>query len=409
MFAGIAASCGIVKLPDAMINDHGCPAIGCPPPPGPLSCYLPAGTCEDGACSYAFNDGAACDDGDDCTVGDTCARGACSGRPRLCDDPGPPVCIDGSTLRVHGMGSCSSGGCTYLPVADEACPHGCAGGQCNAVKPAISAGFGHTCVLSSTGRVRCWGYNDRGQLGYGHTQSIGDDESPVGSGDVDVGGVVTQISAGDHHTCALLHTGTVRCWGEQNGDGRLGYGNSEDIGDDETPKSAGDVNVGGPVKQIAAGGRHTCALLESGKVRCWGRGDLGALGYGNKETIGDDEPPESAGDVDVGGAVVELSTGWTHTCALLQSGSVRCWGNGTSGQLGKSDNLHIGDNESPGSVGVVQVGEDVMSVQCGAGYTCIQRTTGSARCFGDNREGQLGAGHTNNIYDAAKAVDVTMW
>jgi alpha-tubulin suppressor-like RCC1 family protein len=81
-----------------------------------------------------------------------------------------------------------------------------------------------------------------GQLGYGNTNTIGDDETPASAGDVDVGETVTQISAGAAHTCALLASGNIRCWG-QGSDGRLGYGNQSDIGDDETPVSAGNVPV----------------------------------------------------------------------------------------------------------------------------------------------------------------------
>jgi alpha-tubulin suppressor-like RCC1 family protein len=137
----------------------------------------------------------------------------------------------------------------------------------------------------------------------------GDDETPVEAaaagfgGDVDVGGPVIQIAAGDIHTCALLATGKVRCWGG-NDDGLLGYGHTLDLGDDETPAEAaagvgGDVDVGGPAVQLAAGGNHTCALLATGAVRCWGFGFRGQLGYGDQSTIGDDETPASVGDVPI--------------------------------------------------------------------------------------------------------------
>lgn len=79
-----------------------------------------------------------------------------------------------------------------------------------------------------------------GSLGYGNTAQIGDNEAPAVAGDVDVGGTVVQLVAGDSETCALLTTGGVRCWG-YNYFGQLGYGNTTQIGDDETPASAGDV------------------------------------------------------------------------------------------------------------------------------------------------------------------------
>ena len=165
----------------------------------------------------------------------------------------------------------------------------------------ISLGFSHTCALLNTGKVRCWGDGEYGQLGYGNENDIGDDngETPASAGDVNVGGTVTQISLGSYHTCALLNTGNVRCWG-WGSLGRLGYGNETDIGDDETPADAGDVNVGGTVVQISAGLYHTCALLNTGKVRCWGEGSFGRLGYGNENDIGDGEDPAVAGDVNIG-------------------------------------------------------------------------------------------------------------
>jgi alpha-tubulin suppressor-like RCC1 family protein len=169
---------------------------------------------------------------------------------------------------------------------------------------------------------------------------------------VDVGGVVVQLAAGWEHTCALLETGVVRCWGFGVA-GQLGYGNTDFIGDDEAPATAGDVDVGGVVVQLATGGLHTCALLETGAVRCWGYGESGPLGYGNTSWIGDDEAPATAGDVDVGGVVVQLTAGDVHTCALMGTGAVRCWGEGVSGRLGYGNTSHIGDDEHPASAGDV--------------------------------------------------------
>ena len=109
---------------------------------------------------------------------------------------------------------------------------------------------------------------------------------------------MTAITAGSNHTCALLSTGSVRCWGR--GDiGILGYGNTNHIGDNETPASAGDVNIGGTVTQINTGGAHTCVLLSTGSVRCWGFNFHGYLGYGNTNIIGDNELPFTAGNVQV--------------------------------------------------------------------------------------------------------------
>jgi cysteine-rich repeat protein len=262
----------------------------------------------------------------------------------------------------------------------------------------ISAGGHHTCALLNTGTVRCWGYGGSGQLGYGNTANIGDSETPASAGNVNIGGTVIQIAAGRYHTCALLNTGSVRCWGIGES-GQLGYGNTNNIGDDETPASAGNVNVGGPVTQIAAGGAHTCALLDTGTVRCWGAASEGKLGYGNMNSIGDNETPASAGNVNVGGPVIQIAAGNGHSCALLDTGTVRCWGDGNSGRLGYGNTSHIGDNEEPASVGNVNVGGSVIHLATGGGHTCALLDTGTVRCWGGGADGRLGYGNTANIGD----------
>ena len=88
--------------------------------------------------------------------------------------------------------------------------------------------------------MRCWGHGSYGQLGYCSTADIGDNETAGSAGYVDVGGSAIQVVAGTFHTCAVLDTEAVRCWG-LNDEGQLGYGHTRNIGDDETPASAGEV------------------------------------------------------------------------------------------------------------------------------------------------------------------------
>lgn len=135
----------------------------------------------------------------------------------------------------------------------------------------LDVGLYHSCALLAGGQVRCWGFNSSGQLGYGSTSTVGATQTPASVGPVDLGAgrSATEVSAGDVHTCALLDNGTVLCWGF-GGDGRLGYGNTSNIGDKQTPGSVGPVSLGGAAKAITAGGAHTCAILNDGSVRCWG-------------------------------------------------------------------------------------------------------------------------------------------
>jgi len=128
-------------------------------------------------------------------------------------------------------------------------------------------------------------------------------EFPVQASDPDLPtDVVTQITADGLHTCALLDTGNIRCWGST-GDGQLSYGTHISFSRSKPPASVGDVPVGGTVVQVAGGNSHTCALLDTGTVRCWGRGDRGQLGYGNTDHIGLNDTPASAADVDVGARI----------------------------------------------------------------------------------------------------------
>lgn len=263
---------------------------------------------------------------------------------------------------------------------------------------ALSASWYHTCAVLDGGRLRCFGNGVNGYLGYGNGQDIGDDEIPTAAGDVPVGGVVRQVATGPDHTCAVLEGGSVRCWGK-NQRYQLGYPSVATIGDDEQPASVPFVDVGGPVKQVACGFAHTCALLESGKVRCWGTGNGGQLGYGGDEVIGDDEAPGSAGDLDLGGTATQITAGMAHTCALLESGNVRCWGRGHDGVLGYGNLDHVGDDETPANAGDVDVGGVAIQVEAGDHATCALLSTGAVRCWGDGQHGQLGQLSTEMIGD----------
>ena len=271
---------------------------------------------------------------------------------------------------------------------------------------------GHTCAVVTGGAVRCWGRNDYGQLGYGHTNTLGDDENPASIGNVNVGGTVTQIAIGGFHTCALLMGGTVRCWGA-NQYGQLGYGHTDTIGDDEKPDSVANVDLGMGVTatQIATGGNHTCALLEAtNTVRCWGANQYGQLGYGDTDTIGDDEKPDSVASVDLGLGVTatQIALGADHSCVLLTGGAVRCWGQNDHGQLGYGNTDTIGDDEKPDSVANVDLGMGVTATQIalGADHSCVLLTGGAVRCWGQNDHGQLGYGHTDTIGDDEKPASI---
>lgn len=102
------------------------------------------------------------------------------------------------------------------------------------------------------------------------------------------------VAVGAFHSCALFEGGTVRCWGSA---GYTGYGTGESPLVLHLPSEQGDVDVGGVVTRLTASWYETCAILEGGALRCWGSGYRGKLGHGNSESVGDDETPASAGDI----------------------------------------------------------------------------------------------------------------
>lgn len=271
----------------------------------------------------------------------------------------------------------------------------------------LRAGDVHTCAVLNDGSVRCWGSGGQGRLGYGNTDTIGDNETPASKGAVPLPEKVSQLATGGAHTCALLSSGLVRCWGN-NTYGQLGYRHTNHIGDTEPITSMGYVNLGGtPAVRITAGANHTCALLTTGKVRCWGLNNYGQLGYGHTNNIGDDEEP-SAVDVQVGAPVQDVFARGNSTCALLLSGKVRCWGYNGYGQLGYSNGgSPVGDNEHPSSMGDVNLGGNVAQLAMGPDHTCALMDTGAVKCWGYNANGQVGNNSTSASFNPT-ASDVSL-
>lgn len=264
----------------------------------------------------------------------------------------------------------------------------------------IRAGDNHTCALYNDGTMSCWGLGSAGQLGYGSSANVGDDPArlPRIAGKVPVVGLGSKLAVGGNHTCAVLEDGYVSCWGE-NEFGQLGYNTTFDVGDTEAISSYGYVNLGGAAIKIAAGGSHTCAMMETGGVRCWGRNNYGQLGYSHTKNLGDDEQIWKEGEVVVGSPVKDLALGAEHTCALLQNGSVRCWGRNDFGQLGVSSTTVYGNTSATAASMAPLVnlsGATVLQLSAGAQHTCALLSTGGIRCWGRNDVGQLGNGTSGN-------------
>jgi len=168
----------------------------------------------------------------------------------------------------------------------------------------ISAGAYHTCVVLDDGvNVRCWGRAKDGKLGYGTNtfgENLGDDEAPSSAGDVPLSAghpSIVDLACGAEHTCVVFSDGNMQCWGV-NWEGQLGLGHTQHIGDNESPADAGYLDA--PGIRLSDGYYHRCAITDSDSVRCWGRDAQGALGYGAPNAnLGDSasEVPNALPDV----------------------------------------------------------------------------------------------------------------
>ncbi len=355
---GTCELCGVNGSCDAFpASDDGCPLVSCPAATACRAYRTPeARECrENGAC-------AGCEPSD-APAGVPCGVGA------ACD----------------GNGSCLT---TNLGV--------------------VAAGGRHTCAVSANGNVRCWGRNVEGELGTAFATSyVGDDEAPADLDlELDFTEDVVAISAGYAHSCVLFLGGGVRCWGM--GDpAAFDVGTATLLGLEPSavhtnsfgfvdPLTTENVRLPGPAVAIsaAAGGGHTCALLASGDVVCWGFNGDGQCGSGDnaEHALATGETLPS---IELGGArVVEVRAADDHTCVLLEGGDVSCWGEGNHGRLGYGDDT---DRYAPD--GTVAIGEPVLSLAVGSTFTCVLLARGRVRCFGADDDGQLGYGHSLAIGD----------
>lgn len=274
------------------------------------------------------------------------------------------------------------------------------------VRPAkLALGFHWTCAHLEDRRVKCWGANGNGFLGLGDTEARG--WIPGQMGDalpfVDVGTCerVRNLAVGLEHACVLLESGAVKCWGD-NEKGQLGLGDIEPRGDD--PGEMGDelpaLDLGSSaVVGLTAGGYHTCATFEDRSVKCWGANDGGQLGLGDTNHRGD-EPGEmgtalQAVQLPTGERAADAVAGGLSTCVVTEQGHVVCWGNNSVEQLGHDgDNVgdepeEMGDNLLPVDLG----GATATASLVGGVHACAVLTDGSTKCWTSNVLGQLGLGY----------------
>lgn len=301
---------------------------------------------------------------------------------------------------------------------------------------AISAGGGHTCVLTREGGVKCWGSNRFGQIGNGVNRKcnrFGKCTKPVARRPADVVGLargVKAIAAGGSHTCALMSGGGVKCWG-YNASGQLGNGQTP-CSDAQTcvkNVSSRPVDVVGlqsGVRAIAVGDHHTCAITSNGGVKCWGDNENGQLGTHTTEWRRNRSTPVDV--VGLGSGVRAITAGAQFSCAVTTASEAKCWGAETplftaasgitaiaiGAYADTSNALHAFLDHvcllttsggvkcwGPGKLGtdpldVAGLTSGVRAIAAGSSYTCALTNRGGVKCWGHNFFGTLGDGTTTN-------------
>jgi alpha-tubulin suppressor-like RCC1 family protein len=281
----------------------------------------------------------------------------------------------------------------------------------------IATGSSHSCAVLDNNTVKCWGLGTNGRLGYGTTTSLGRASGQMGDAlatiDLGTGRTAVAISAGSAHTCAVLDNATVKCWG-LNTDGQLGLGDTDDRGDDAGEMGDAlvtiDLGTGRTAVAISAGSTHTCAILDNATAKCWGAGTNGRLGYGDQSSLGDDSGEMgnalAAVSLGTGRTVKALSSGDAHTCAILDNNSVKCWGNGADGRLGNGTTSDIGDSsgEMGNALNAISLGtgRTANSISAGEAHTCALLDNATVKCWGNGASGRLGYGATTSLGDASE-------
>jgi alpha-tubulin suppressor-like RCC1 family protein len=253
---------------------------------------------------------------------------------------------------------------------------------------------------------------------------VGDGANEMGNAlpaiDFGTGRTVKQLAGGGTHACVILDNDTVKCWGDNRG-GTLGLGDTVNRGN--APGQMGNalpaVNLGAgrTARQLAVGGSHACAVLDNGKLKCWGLNDWGQLGLGDTATRGDQTSDMGDAlpyvDIGAGRTIVALAAGNANTCVLRDDQSYVCWGDNVNGSLGTDTTANRGDNAG-------EMGSALVAVKLNGGTLrpaiplspaqstlvadetgCVVVGTGALKCWGRNVAGQLGLGHNSPIGDSA--------
>lgn len=278
----------------------------------------------------------------------------------------------------------------------------------------VEVGNHHACVILNDYNVKCWGSNGNGQLGRLDTAQIGDEEGEIEAiTALDFTNNIVELALGEGLSCARDSLGRVFCWG-RNDFGQLGRNNNFQYGDEagENPTSLAPINLGAgrTALKIDAGFHHVCALLDNYSMKCWGRNAEGQLGQedtfhrgDHANEMGDNLPPIFLG---TGLTVLDISVGGHNSCALLNTGKVKCWGINSSGQvgIGYDHRVNIGDGggEMGDNLPELNLGSNVsnvVSLHPHFPLNCallVENGRNTLKCFGFNEAGNIGIENGGN-------------
>lgn len=240
----------------------------------------------------------------------------------------------------------------------------------------VSVSVGNVCALHNSGKSYCWGDNTVGQLSGNLGGFLFSPKDTIG-----MSSQTTAIKLGNAFTCAIQN-GAAKCWGTNNS-GQLGNGNNTDQG---SPVQVSGLTSG--VTAIATdndsyySSRHACAV-HNGAVKCWGDNSSGQLGNG--VTGGSSNVPVQVSGLTSGAVGVSVSL--YHSCAVMNTGGVKCWGSNSHGQLGNNSTTA---SNVPVDVANISTATDV---SIASRYSCAI-DGGALKCWGSNANGQLGDGTT---------------
>lgn len=254
----------------------------------------------------------------------------------------------------------------------------------------ISAGDRHNLALDETGHIWAWGDNESGQLGNGQGGRNQSENTPKDISKNFGGAKVVKISAGQSHSLAVDDTGNVWAWGSNSG-GQVANNN---IGENEIepiPQNISSYFEGVKVIEISAGGFHSLALDDRGRVWAWGYNGDNQLGTGNNE----EEPvPQDISEKFGGVNIVQISAGEFHSLALDNSGAVWSWGSNTHGELGNGKGGRHETESTPQNISSMFAGSSIIKVFAGDNHSIALDSNGEIWSWGYNHYGQLGNGQS---------------